>query len=158
MATQHRIDTRTRTDGRSIIAGSDTSEPAMRDLLKQLAGEGSELLRNEMALAKLEMRDMARGVAVDSAKLGAALGLALVGALALVTAVIIGLGHLLDERFGLSALIVGVVFLAIGGVLAKKGMNGLKGRHGPEQTMQTLREDKAWAAREARDFKEEIRS
>lgn len=154
MATQHRIHPTGRTDGPLITH----QEEPVRDLLKQLAGEGSDLLRNEMALAKLEMRDMAKEVALDSAKLFAAIGLALVGGLALVTAAVIALGNLLDGRYALSALIIGVVLLAIGGIMARGGINGLKTVHGPQQTLQSLKNDKAWAAAEARQFKEEIRS
>lgn len=155
MATQHRIHPKTgRTDG-SLIP---THEEPVRDLLKQLAGEGSDLLRNEMALAKLEMRDMAREVAMDSAKLFAAIGLALVGGLTLVAAAVIALGNLLDGMYALSALIIGIVLLAIGGLMARGGAKGLKTVHGPRQTIQSLKNDKAWAAAEARQFKEEIKS
>lgn len=155
MATQHRLDTHVGSNGPLI---STREEPGTRELLKQLATDGSELFRSEMALAKLEMRDMAREVALDSAKLGAALGLALIGGLALVTAAIIGLGHLLGGRFGLSALIISVIFLAVGGIMAKGGINGLKQRSGPEQTVQSLKRDKEWASREVKDFKEHVRS
>ena len=156
MATQRTINSRDGLHTESLIGSTD--ERGTRDLLKQLANEGSELFRNEMSLAKLEMRDMAREVALDSAKLGSALGLALIGGLALVTAAIIGLGHLLDGRFGLSALIIGVLFLVVGGFMAKAGIDGLKERSGPEQTIQSLKRDKEWARREVREFKEEIRS
>jgi hypothetical protein len=155
MATQNRIDPRiVRTDdGRGV-----SDEPQMRDLLKQLAGEGTDLVRNEISLAKLEMREMAREVALDSAKLAAALGLALIGVLALLAAAIIGLGNLLDGRYALSALIIGVVMVAIGGVLASAGIKGLKNVPQPDATKRSLQRDKDWATREAREFKEGIRS
>jgi uncharacterized membrane protein YqjE len=152
MATQNRFDPQiVRSDG----GRSATDEPQMRDLLKQLAGEGTDLVRNEIALAKLEM---AREVAADSAKVAAALGIALVGTLALVAAAIIGLGNLLDGRYALSALIVGVVMVAIGGVLASVGIKGLKNAPRPDETKRSLQRDKEWASREARQFKEGIRS
>ena len=157
MATQHRIDPRTGLTDGPIVVSPD--EPQLRELLKQLASEGSNLMRNEMALAKLEMRDMAREVAVDSAKLGASVGLALIGALALVAAAIIGLGYLLDGRFGLSALIIGALLLVIGGLLARGGVEGLKSMpKTPEQTMRSMQQNKDWANRELKDFKEEMRS
>lgn len=153
MATQQRIDPRT--NGPLIGA---PEEPQVRDLLKQLATEGSDLMRSEMALAKLEMRDMAREVALDSAKLVAAIGLALTGALALVAAAVIGLGHALDGRFGLSALIIGAVMLVIGGLLARGGMAGLKNMPKPEETVRSMKANKKWASRELQEFKQEIRS
>jgi uncharacterized membrane protein YqjE len=155
MATQDRIDPRiVRTDGGRGVS----DEPQMRDLLKQLAGEGTDLVRNEISLAKLEMREMAREVALDSAKLAAALGLALIGVLALLAAAIIGLGNLLDGRYALSALIIGVIMVAIGGVFASAGIKGLKNMPQPDATKRSLQRDKEWASREAREFKEGIRS
>jgi uncharacterized membrane protein YqjE len=157
MATQHRIDPRvTSSDGPPLPA---REEPHVRDLLKQLAGDGSELIRNEMALAKLEMREMARELAADSAKVGMAIGIALSGALVLLAAAVIGLGHVLDGRFGLAALIVGVVMLAAGALLATAVMKRLRDMpRRPEQTVRSLERDRQWARREIREFKEEVRS
>jgi uncharacterized membrane protein YqjE len=171
MATSNRIRTRVETtdgrrvdstDGRPVarIDGNDAvrDEPAIRDLLKQLAAQSSDLVRGEVSLAKLEMRDMARQVAVDSAKLGVAVALAFAGALALVAAAVIGLGVLLDGRYALSALIVGVVVLAAGGVLARAGMAGLASPPKPEATVDSVKESREWAKQEVREFRDEIRS
>ena len=157
MATQQRMDPRlTATEG--ALSGTN-QESQVRDLLKQLAGDGSDLVRNEIALAKLEMRDMARELAVDSAKLGTALGLALSGGLVLMAAAVIGLGHLLGGRFGLAALIIGAVMLLVGGILARGGIDGLRNMpRKPEQTAASLRRDKQWVRHELREFKEEVRS
>jgi hypothetical protein len=153
MATQQRIDPRTN----GPLIGTH-EEPQMRDLLKQLATEGSDLMRNEMALAKLEIRDMAREVALDSAKLAVAIGLALTGALSLLAAAVIGLGHALDGRFGLSALIIGAIMLVVGGLLARGGIAGLKNMPKPEATMRSMKTNKEWASRELQEFKQEVRS
>jgi hypothetical protein len=158
MAT-HRVDrVDIRRDGSKVPLITTDEEPQLRELLKQLASESSDLMRNEMALAKLEVRDMAREVALDSAKLAAAIGLALAGALALMAAAVIGLGHLLDGRFGLSALIIGALMLLIGGLMARGGIQGLKQMPKPEQTVRSMKTNKEWASREIQDFKEEIRS
>lgn len=135
------------------------AEPQVRDLLRQLAMDSTELVRGEVALAKLEMRDTARELAVDSAKLGFAVGIALSGGLVLLAALVIGLGHLLGERFGLAAVIVGVVLLATGGLLARAGIRGLsRTTVKPEQTVESLERNKRWAKEEVRGFKEEITS
>jgi hypothetical protein len=155
MATQKRMDPRlVRTDGQP----SADSEPQLRDLLRQLAAEGSALLRNEMALAKLEMREMGRELAIDSAKVATALALALVGGLAVTTAAIIALGNLLGGMYALSALIIGVVLLAAGAIFARSGIAGLKKPPRPEQTVQTMKDNREWARDEVQHFKEEIRS
>lgn len=155
MATQ-RMDPRTaRTNG---PAPGTQDGPQTRELLKQLASDGSDLVRNEIALAKLEMSQVAREIAADSAKLAGAIGIALLGGLTLIAAAVIALGNALDGRYALSALIIGIVMLLIGGLLARGGITGLRGGTKPEQTMRSLQEDKRWAQQEAREFKEHIRS
>jgi hypothetical protein len=181
MATQPRFDTRSpSTDGRNGGDGGEVQdrrydtvrvEPdavrlpqddrLVRDLLKQLASEGGDLVRSEMALARLEVREMAREMALGSAKVGGAIALALAGSLALMAAAIIGLGYVLGGgggMYALAALIVGAVVLLVGGVLARSGMQALKNPPKPEETARTMKDNRAWAAREAREFKEEIRS
>jgi uncharacterized membrane protein YqjE len=141
---------------RHVAANGDAS---IRELLRQLADEGSNLVRGEVALAKLELKDSARALALDLVKLVAALALAWVGGLALTACIIIGLGTLLGGAYWLSALIVGVVLLAIGGLMAQRGIAGLKGNSvKPEATLETMEENKRWASREAREFKEGVRS
>ena len=153
MATQYGPDTRRHTRPPLV----DSNEPHLRDLLKQLASDGGDLVRNEMALAKLEIRDMARELTADAAKLGMAIALALTGALTLVAAATIGLGDLIDSYF-LAALIIGVVLLAIGGILARKGMKGLRDGHGPQEIRHSLQRDREFVRHEMQEFKEQIRS
>jgi uncharacterized membrane protein YqjE len=157
MATRNRIEIdrhSTRGDGRPLV----DNEPPIRDLLKQLATQGTDLVRGEVALAKLELRDMARDMAFASAKVAGALVLVLAGALALLAAAIIGLGNLLNGQYALSALIISVVVLVIGGILARAGIAGLRNPPRPDQTVASLKRDRAWAGREAREFRDEIRS
>jgi hypothetical protein len=158
MATQHRIN---RGPGQldGPLVGTQDDQPHIRNLLKQLAEEGGDLVRGEVALAKLEMRDMARDLALDSARLATAIGLALTGGLALLAAAIIALGNLLGGQYALSALIIGAAMLLIGGVMARSGIKGLKeGKHRPEETVRSLKQDREWASREVQEFKDEIRS
>jgi hypothetical protein len=161
MATDNRLERQiVRTDGRTVPAdGRDlATEPQISELLKQLAGESGNLVRNEMALAKLEVREMVRQLAVDAAKVGAAIALAATGGLALVAAAVIAVGNLLGGMYAVSALIIGVLLLAIGGILAKNGVDGLKRPQKPEETARTMRQNKEWASREVRDFKQEMKS
>jgi hypothetical protein len=140
---------------------TSATEPAMSDLLKQLASEGGELVRSELALAKLEMRDMAREMALDSAKVAAAIALAATGGLVLLAAAVIGLGIALGGgagNYALAALIIGGVMLLIGGIMARSGVAGLKNPPRPEQTVQSVQTTKDWASREARQFRDEIRT
>lgn len=133
------------------------SEPGVTALLRQLGTDTTTLIRSEIALAKLEAQEMARAAALEGARVGAAIALAAVGGLALVAWLILGLGNVLGGRYATAAAIVGVVFLAVGGVLARKGMHGLKsGALKPNDTIQTLQDDKRWASQQLKEFKNEI--
>lgn len=132
-------------------------EPSLGELFKRVTTDTNELVRQEIALAKTEMRQASATLARDGTKIGVGLGLALVGAFAFTAFLIAGLGRLLDGRYWLSALIIGVVLLAIGALFARNALADVK-RRGltPDQTMATLRDDAAWARREARDVKREM--
>ncbi len=134
------------------------SEPSLGELFKRLTTDTGELVRQEVNLAKAEMRQAGATLARDGTKIGIAVGLALAGVLALTAFLVVGLGDLLDN-YWLAALIVGVLFLAIGGFMAKNAVNDVK-RRGltPDETIGTLREDTAWAKQEARELKREMTS
>lgn len=128
----------------------------LKTLFRQLGDDATTLVQEEIALAKLEMRKEGRAIAADAVKVAIALSLAWMGGLALTAFLIIAIGGLLDSYWA-GALIVGAVFLLIGGVMAKGAVNDLKTRSlKPEDTVATLREDKRWAKQEAQDFKREM--
>jgi uncharacterized membrane protein YqjE len=131
-------------------------EPSLGELLRRLTTDTGELVRQEVTLAKTELKEAGATLARDGAKLGVAVGLALAGVLALTAFAILALGNLLDNHW-LAALIVGLLFLAVGGVLAKSAVDDVKRRGlAPQETMASLREDAAWAKHEAREVKREI--
>ncbi|HEX5581718.1 MAG TPA: phage holin family protein [Gemmatimonadaceae bacterium] len=155
------IEVRVERQGDALPASATTpaspSEASLGDLFKRLSTDTSELIRQEAALAKAEMREMARGLAGDAMKVGVAAGLALVGVLALSAFVILALGHLLGDAFWLSSLIVGIVALGVGVMLGRSAMNDIRSRGlKPEQTIATLRADKAWAGQQARELKQDL--
>ena len=145
-----------RRDVGARVEATAGAEPSLGDLFKRLTTDTGELVRQEISLAKAEMRQAGATLARDGAKIGIAVGLALAGVLALTAFLIVALGNLLDN-YWLAALIVGVLFLAIGGLMARNAVNDIK-RRGlkPEETIGTLQEDTAWAKQEARDLKREL--
>ncbi len=146
--------------GADVTGGEGRSDGrSLGELVKQLTADSGELVRSELALAKAELRRTAATMARDAAKMGAAAGLGLAGVLALTAFLIAGLGGLMDGKYWLSALIVGVLYVAVAGVLSKNALADLK-RHGlaPQKTVATLRDDAAWAKREAREVKRELTS
>lgn len=138
-------------------ASSNGNNGGIADLLRRLADEASALLQGEIALAKLEMRQGAQIFARDSAKLGVALVLVWIGALALTAALVIGVAHLFGGRFGMAALAVGLTFVAIGGLLARSGMKRLAGGAlKPTETIGTLEEGRDWARIELQQLRHEL--
>ena len=143
--------------GDAAAPGSTTTpEPSLGELFKRLTADTGELIRQEMSLAKVEMREAGATLARDATKIGIAVGFALAGVLALAAFAVVGLGDLF-ENYWLAALIVGVALLAVGGYLARNAVNDLK-QHGlkPQATVQALRDDASWAKQEGRELKREL--
>lgn len=129
------------------------AEPALGDLFKQLAQDSAVLVRQEIALAKAEMRANLRSTARDAAMAAAGGAMAAVGGLVLIAFLVMLVGDAVDE-YWLGALIVGGLFTLVGGILAKKALNNLK--HDsltPEQTLTTLKEDGQWVQSEIQAVK-----
>jgi uncharacterized membrane protein YqjE len=134
------------------------NEAPVGELLKRLGEDTSTLVKQEITLAKLELRESMKGLAKDAGKMGAAAGLGLFGGFALLAFVIVGLGDLINN-YWLSALIVAVLLLGAAAMLAKGAMNHMKDNSlAPEETVQTLKEDQRWAQREVQQFKQSMKS
>lgn len=145
-----------RTDG--SFDSSTTNDVPLGELLRRLGQDASALVRNEIALAKIEMRESVKGYTQNVAKIAVAAGVGLVGVLALTAFLIVGLGDVLDN-YWLSALIVSVLFLATAGIMAKGAINRMKENSlTPEETVRTLKDDQRWAKHEAQDFKKQIKA
>lgn len=118
------------------------------ELFAELAHETGTLVRKEIELAKTEMSVKAATAVqhITLVAIGGVIGLA--GALALLAAVILGLGTLIP--LWLSALIVGVLVAGLGGALALSGITALKKVDpAPRQTIQTLKENQQWVREQA---------
>ena len=119
------------------------SRESIGELLGQLANNSAALVRDEIALARQEMGEKVNsfrsGVVIVA--IGAAVGL--VAVLTLTAAAVIGLAHVIDA--GYAALIIGGIFAIVGGIMVFTGLNRLKQTSlKPEQTIETLEEDKEW--------------
>jgi len=124
-------------------------ERSLGDLFAELARETSALVRQEVALAKTEMTQKATQVGRDVGIIGVGGAIAYAGFLALVAALILGLGQLMP--LWLSALIVGLVVAGIGYVLVQRGLTALKREDlTPRQTIESLKEDTQWAKEQVR--------
>lgn len=143
-------------DGTSA-RGAPRPDTPLGELLKRLTTDTAELIRQEVTLAKAEIRETGSALAGDARSIGIAAGLALAGTMCIVAFLVLALGNVLDGRYWLSALIVGAVALGVGMMLAKNAVKDIKTRGlKPQQTMDTLREDKAWAGQVARELKHDL--
>jgi uncharacterized membrane protein YqjE len=132
------------------------AEPSLGDLVRQLAQDSTTLIRQEVALAKMEMRENVKTAARDMAMIAVGGAIAAVGGLVLTAFLVILLGSLL-LNYWLSALIVGLLFLIIGGVLAWTNLNRLRTADmKPEHTIDSMNENKEWIQQEIREAKREL--
>lgn len=114
---------------------------SLGELIADLSRETTTLIREEIDLAKTEMSHKASQAARDIGFLVAGGAIVYAGFLALIAALIVGLGQA-GLTWWLSALIVGVVVVAIGGYLVWQGIENLKRVDPvPEKTLATLKED-----------------
>jgi uncharacterized membrane protein YqjE len=115
------------------------------DLVKQLAGQTSTLVRQEIDLAKAEMSQKANIAGKGAGLLGGATVVGLLAAGALTACVILALSEVMPDW--LAALIVALVLGAIAAVLALQGRNRIRAATPPvpEQTVETVKEDVEWA-------------
>jgi Putative Actinobacterial Holin-X, holin superfamily III len=125
--------------------GHDLRERPLPELVKQLADQTGTLVRQEVDLAKAELSQKGNQIGKGAGLLGGAGVVGLLGAGAIVAFLIMLLDGALPNW--LSALIVGVVLVAIAGVLALQGRNRIRAAAPPlpEQTVETVKEDVEWA-------------
>jgi hypothetical protein len=120
---------------------------SLGELFSELSRQTSTLIRQEVALAKAGMKQKGTEVGKDVGMMAAGGALAYAGLLALIATIIIVLAEFM--AWWLSALIVSLFVLAIGGLLVQRGMSSLKQTNmAPEQTIETLKEDKEWAKKQ----------
>ena len=131
-------------------------EQSVGDLFRQLTTDSSHLIRQEINLAKIELKETGARLGRAGTKLGIAIGVAIPGLLALAAFLVIGLGDLMNENYWLSALIVGIAFIGIAATLAKRATATLREGIGIPETVGTLREDTQWAKEEAQAFKRQF--
>lgn len=120
------------------------TEPSLGELVSEMTADLSTLMRKEVELAKVEIKEQV----TRSAKAGGMFGgagfagymaivlLSFAAAWAFAVAIPVWAGFL----------IVGAIYAAVGGVLFLSGRKRMaEVRPVPEQTVQTLKEDVAWA-------------
>jgi tetrahydromethanopterin S-methyltransferase subunit G len=119
-------------------------ERSLGELFAELSQETSTLVRQEVALAKAEMSQQASRVGKDIGFLAVGGAILYAGFLVILAAVTIILAEFMP--WWLSTLLVGIVVAGVGFGLVQKGRKDLKQTNlVPQQTIETLKEDKEWA-------------
>lgn len=118
-------------------------EKSLGDLFSALASDTSTLVRQEVALAQVELTQKATKVGknVGFLVVGGAVGYAAL--LAVIAAVIIGLSYFIPAWA--AALIVGAVVGIVAYLLISSALTALKNTDlTPRETVETLKEDAQW--------------
>ena len=139
---------------REDLPGSDDlRDRSLGELLKQLSQETTQLVHQELELAKAELQQKGKQAGAGAGMFGGAgaIGLAALGALT--ACFILALNAVMPAW--LAALLVAVVYGIVAFVLVKQGQAKLKQATPPvpEQTIETVKEDVEWAKTQMRSDK-----
>ena len=124
-------------------AGPGAANTSVGGLASEVVRDLSTLVRQEIALAKAELRQEARTAGTAAGAFGGAGFAGYFVLLFLSLALTWGLGAVLP--LGWSALIVAVLWAAITGALALVGRQRIRAVRAPERTIETVKEDVRWA-------------
>jgi hypothetical protein len=114
------------------------------DLFSDLTREITTLVRNELALARVEMSTKLSRAGRHAGFLAFGAVVALAGLFTLAASLVLLLVRAGMPAWG-AALLVGLGLAAIGGVVAMQAVNALKQEDlAPTETLQTLKETTAW--------------
>jgi hypothetical protein len=132
-----------------VAQGVDVGEPTLGELVSAMTSDLSLLVRKEMELAKVEIKEE---VSTAGKAAGAFGGTAVAGYMALLFlsfALALGLSALMPD--GLAFLLVGLLYGAVAGVLFVQARDRAKQIDPvPQQTVETIKEDVAWAKAQTR--------
>jgi putative superfamily III holin-X len=128
----------------------DLRDQPIGEVAAALTRDLSLLVRQELELAKAEMREKGRIALPGLGMIGAAGVVALAASGALTAFLVLLLSLFLDAW--LAALVSGIVLTGVAAVLALRGRRRVQeiGTPLPEQTIETVQEDLTWVKEQAR--------
>jgi hypothetical protein len=155
----------------SLLASGEDSPPSERDpmaaqplridpdvgipdLVRRLRDDARRLIGDEVRLAKLETTESLHGAVKGALWLGVAFAVGIVTLVALTVFGVTLVGRLASGHMWIGALSVGVVELALAGLLIKRGVSALaEPSYTMAETRASLRELKNGSAAEALDLR-----
>lgn len=116
---------------------------SLGDLLRELATNTAALVRDEILLARQELREKFEGLRSGFISLAIAAATGFAAFLLLCAAAVVGMAHFVGWL--LAALIIAIGLALIAALLGLAGLRRFKRTTlKPEKTLQTLKEDKEW--------------
>jgi hypothetical protein len=140
-------------EGRTV-PGDGIPDRAFGSLLGEFFDQGKRLISAEITLAKTELSQEMTKFKAGGAMVGVGGVLLLIGGIAFMLFACAALALVMP--FWAAALIVTVLFLAIGAGVAFAGIKRIKEFHAPTKTIQTLKEDGQWASRTFQSVKSQM--
>ncbi len=127
-------------EGTTRFKGTDDDQ-SIGELVQQLSQQTAALVRQEMRLATVELQQKGKKAGIGAGMFGGAGLVALYGVGALIAAAILGIATFLEAW--ITAVIVGVVLLAVAGILALTGKKQVEqaGPPLPEQAVESAKRD-----------------
>lgn len=120
------------------------ADQSLGQLVGELTGDLQKLFRQELELAKVEIKSEATKAGKAAGMFGGAGFASYMVAVLLSLAAVFGLGEVMP--LGWAAVIVAVIWGVVGAVLYAMGRTRMKAvSPKPEQTVDTLKEDAQWA-------------
>jgi hypothetical protein len=124
-------------------SGTDPGDMSIGQIIGEISDDLSKLFRQEVELAKAEVRQEATKAGKAAGMLGGAGFAGYMTVLLASFAVVFGLGNVID--LGWAALIVAVIWAAVAAVLYAVGRKKLRTVDPvPRQTVDTIKEDAQW--------------
>jgi membrane protein len=127
-------------EGTTRFKGTDDDQ-SVGELVQQLSQQTAALVRQEMRLATVELQQKGKKAGIGAGMFGGAGVVALYGVGALIAAAILGIATFLEPW--IAAVIVGVVLLAVAGILALTGKKQVEqaGPPVPEEAVESAKRD-----------------
>jgi hypothetical protein len=120
---------------------ADLGDESVSELVQRASRQTAELIRQEIRLAQVELKDKGQKFGMGAGLVGAGALVAFYGGAALIGAAVLGLAMALEPW--LAALIVGITLVMIGGILAlvgrRKAAEALPPT--PEEAMASVHDD-----------------
>lgn len=121
------------------------------DLVRSLGDDSKRLVRDEMRLAKLEMRESMRDAAKGSMWLGIAFGVGVVALVALTVLLAAAIGRIFGGNYWAGALITGAIELIAAALLITRGVSSFtEADYTLEETREEAKKTARWVSTEVR--------